>query len=170
MSSSHNLFYSFCIIHYSFNTILQRLCDCLKRHTCHSVRLIYNLIASIWYMEKSGTDVSVFGCTHMQYIVHYTVAYVGSCRERYMAWKSVSTYILNHCIYRNCCKVSGWTVCLKWLIKEHNPDIVINVGQAGGRSCVTVEKVGINLADARIPDNAGDQPLDEPLQLQVHFS
>ena len=34
-------------------------------------------------------------------------------------------------------------------IKEHNPDIVINVGQAGGRSCVTVEKVGINLADAR---------------------
>ena len=30
-------------------------------------------------------------------------------------------------------------------IKEHNPDIVINVGQAGGRSCVTVEKVGINL-------------------------
>ena len=41
-------------------------------------------------------------------------------------------------------------------IKEHNPDIVINVGQAGGRSCVTVEKVGINLADARIPDNAGD--------------
>ena len=46
-------------------------------------------------------------------------------------------------------------------IKEHNPDIVINVGQAGGRSCVTVEKVGINLADARIPDNAGDQPLDE---------
>ena len=49
-------------------------------------------------------------------------------------------------------------------IKEHNPDIVINVGQAGGRSCVTVEKVGINLADARIPDNAGDQPLDEPLQ------
>ena len=27
-------------------------------------------------------------------------------------------------------------------IKEHNPDIVINVGQAGGRSCVTVEKVG----------------------------
>ena len=44
-------------------------------------------------------------------------------------------------------------------IKEHNPDIVINVGQAGGRSCVTVEKVGINLADARIPDNAGDQPL-----------
>ena len=49
-------------------------------------------------------------------------------------------------------------------IKEHNPDVVIDVGQAGGRACVTVEKVGINLADARIPDNAGEQPSDEPLQ------
>ena len=36
-------------------------------------------------------------------------------------------------------------------IQEHQPDIVINVGQAGGRSCVTIEKVAINLADARIP-------------------
>lgn len=49
-------------------------------------------------------------------------------------------------------------------IKKHNPDIVINVGQAGGRSCVTVEQVAINLAEARIPDNAGEQPYDEPLQ------
>lgn len=49
-------------------------------------------------------------------------------------------------------------------IREHQPDIVINVGQAGGRSCVTIEKVAINLADARIPDNAGEQPVDEVLQ------
>lgn len=49
-------------------------------------------------------------------------------------------------------------------IQEHQPDIVINVGQAGGRSCVTIEKVAINLADARIPDNAGEQPVDEVLQ------
>lgn len=49
-------------------------------------------------------------------------------------------------------------------IKEHNPDVVINVGQAGGRSCVTPEMIGINLAEARIPDNDGEQPLDEPLQ------
>ena len=54
--------------------------------------------------------------------------------------------------------------CVEAAIKEHNPDVVINVGQAGGRACVTVEKVGINLADARIPDNAGEQPSDEPLQ------
>ncbi|MDO4265583.1 MAG: pyroglutamyl-peptidase I [Eubacteriales bacterium] len=49
-------------------------------------------------------------------------------------------------------------------IKEHQPDMVLNVGQAGGRSCVSIEKVAINLADARIPDNAGEQPVDEALQ------
>lgn len=49
-------------------------------------------------------------------------------------------------------------------IKEYEPDVVINVGQAGGRSCVTIEQVAINLAEARIPDNAGEQPSDEPLQ------
>lgn len=49
-------------------------------------------------------------------------------------------------------------------IKKYNPDVVINVGQAGGRSCVTIEQVAVNLAEARIPDNAGEQPMDEPLQ------
>lgn len=51
-------------------------------------------------------------------------------------------------------------------IKEHQPDVVINVGQAGGRSCVTIEKVAVNLAEARIPDNAGEQPMNEPLQAE----
>ena len=55
-------------------------------------------------------------------------------------------------------------------IQEHQPDIVINVGQAGGRSCVTIEKVAINLADARIPDNAGEQPVDEVLQEDGDFA
>lgn len=49
-------------------------------------------------------------------------------------------------------------------MEKHKPDIVINVGQAGGRSCMTVEKVAINLAEARIPDNDGEQPFDEPLR------
>lgn len=49
-------------------------------------------------------------------------------------------------------------------IREHQPDVVISVGQAGGRSCITVEQVAINLADARIADNDGEQPVDEPLQ------
>lgn len=49
-------------------------------------------------------------------------------------------------------------------IRSYQPDAVISVGQAGGRPCVTVERVAINLADARIPDNDGVQPVDEPLQ------
>jgi len=49
-------------------------------------------------------------------------------------------------------------------IKKYQPDVVLNIGQAGGRSCVTIERVAINLAEARIPDNDGEQPVDEPLQ------
>jgi pyroglutamyl-peptidase I len=49
-------------------------------------------------------------------------------------------------------------------IQKYEPDIVINVGQAGGRSCVTVEQVAVNLAEARIPDNDGEQPSGEPVQ------
>lgn len=41
------------------------------------------------------------------------------------------------------------------------PDAVISVGQAGGRSDFSVERIGINVDDARIPDNAGRQPVDE---------
>ncbi len=49
-------------------------------------------------------------------------------------------------------------------IQKYEPDIVINVGQAGGRSCVTVEQVAVNLAEARIPDNDGEQPSGELVQ------
>ena len=41
--------------------------------------------------------------------------------------------------------------------------IELNVGQAGGAAGLRVERVAINLADARIPDNDGAQPVDEPL-------
>lgn len=53
---------------------------------------------------------------------------------------------------------------LEQAMRQHQPDIVICVGQAGGRACVTVEKVAINLAEARIPDNDGAQPVDEPVR------
>lgn len=52
---------------------------------------------------------------------------------------------------------------LRALIAAHRPDVVIAVGLAGGRAAVTPERVAINLADARIPDNAGVQPLDRPV-------
>lgn len=46
-------------------------------------------------------------------------------------------------------------------IKEHNPDIVISIGQATGRFGITPERVAINLNDFRIEDNEGNQPIDE---------
>ena len=48
-------------------------------------------------------------------------------------------------------------------IQEHNPDIILSVGQAGGRFDITVERVGINMDDFRIPDNEGNQVIDEPV-------
>lgn len=48
-------------------------------------------------------------------------------------------------------------------IIKHNPDIVISVGQAGGRFGITPERVAINIDDARIPDNESKQPVDVPV-------
>ncbi len=48
-------------------------------------------------------------------------------------------------------------------IEEVMPDVVISVGQAGGRSDVTVERVAINVDDFRIKDNEGNQPIDEKI-------
>lgn len=52
---------------------------------------------------------------------------------------------------------------LKHLIKLHEPALVICLGQAGGRSGITPERVALNLDDARIADNAGQQPIDKPI-------
>lgn len=48
-------------------------------------------------------------------------------------------------------------------VDELEPQAVICVGQAGGRSAITPEVIGINLQEARIPDNAGQQPVNEPV-------
>ena len=53
---------------------------------------------------------------------------------------------------------------VKAAIDEFNPDVVLNVGQAGGRFALTPERVAINIDDARIPDNEGNQPIDEAIQ------
>ena len=53
---------------------------------------------------------------------------------------------------------------LEAAMAEHKPDVVICVGQAGGRTAITPEKVAINLMDGRIPDNAGYQPVDVPIR------
>ncbi|WP_313686853.1 pyroglutamyl-peptidase I [Pantoea sp.] len=46
------------------------------------------------------------------------------------------------------------------------PDRILCIGQAGGRSEITVERVAINIDDARIPDNEGQQPIDQPVVVE----
>ncbi len=48
---------------------------------------------------------------------------------------------------------------------EISPDVILCIGQAGGRNAVTPELVGINLRHASIPDNDGYKPSDEPIVL-----
>ena len=45
--------------------------------------------------------------------------------------------------------------------REFAPDAILCIGQAGGRSAVTPERIAVNIRDARIPDNAGNQPNGE---------
>ncbi len=48
-------------------------------------------------------------------------------------------------------------------INEVRPDLVLAVGQAGGRPELSVERVAINVDDYRIKDNEGNQPIDEAI-------
>lgn len=61
------------------------------------------------------------------------------------------------------CVIGKVVGVLRQAIDEVQPDLVICLGQAGGRPDVSVERVAINVVDARIPDNDGRQPIDEPI-------
>ena len=50
-------------------------------------------------------------------------------------------------------------------IVRYQPDVVLCIGQAGGRASLTPERIAINQDDARIPDNQGNQPIDTPICL-----
>ena len=50
-------------------------------------------------------------------------------------------------------------------IEQERPDFVLSIGQAGGRTEITPERIAINIDDARIPDNEGNQPVDQPIYL-----
>lgn len=41
------------------------------------------------------------------------------------------------------------------------PDVILCIGQAGGRAAVTPERIAVNIRDARIPDNGGNQPVGQ---------
>lgn len=47
--------------------------------------------------------------------------------------------------------------------REFHPDVILCVGQAGGRDAVTPERIAVNIRDARIPDNEGNQPNGDPV-------
>ena len=62
---------------------------------------------------------------------------------------------------------------LRELIDLHKPSAVLCLGQAEGRSAMTPERIAINLDNARIPDNAGNQPLEQRIMADGpdgHFS
>ncbi len=62
---------------------------------------------------------------------------------------------------------------LRSALDTHRPQFVLALGQAAGREGFTLERVAINLDDARIPDNAGAQPIDTPVEPRgpaAHFT
>lgn len=54
-------------------------------------------------------------------------------------------------------------VALKQEIRRWKPELVICVGQAGGRGEINLERVALNIEDVSIPDNDGNQPVDRPV-------
>lgn len=55
---------------------------------------------------------------------------------------------------------------LRDVIAAHRPDLVIAFGLATGRAAISLERVAINVIDARIPDNNGDAPVDRPVSAE----
>lgn len=51
-------------------------------------------------------------------------------------------------------------------IIRYDPDVILSIGQAGGRADISVERIGINVDDFRIPDNEGGKRTDEPIDPQ----
>lgn len=61
------------------------------------------------------------------------------------------------------CVFGGAIPELRRQFRASGPVLVICLGQAGGRTDITPERVAINVDDAQIPDNSGRQPVDRPI-------
>lgn len=61
------------------------------------------------------------------------------------------------------CAFGDALAALDAALDAHAPDIVLCLGQAGGRPEISIERVAVNVDDARIPDNRGRQPVDAPV-------
>ena len=85
------------------------------------------------------------------------------------SWEVVSS--LDNAIIGGCRVIARQLPCvfgeslavLNGAIDALSPSLVLAVGQAGGRTDITVERVAINVDDARIADNQGQQPVDVPV-------
>ncbi len=62
------------------------------------------------------------------------------------------------------CSFAEAPLVLAAALEQFQPRLVLCTGQAGGRSAISLERVAINLVDARIPDNRGEQPVDRPVR------
>ena len=65
------------------------------------------------------------------------------------------------------------TIRLKELVRLYQPDVVLSIGQAGGRPEISIERVAINIDCVKssngkkiLPDNTGAVPVDEPIELE----
>ena len=61
------------------------------------------------------------------------------------------------------CEFGAALAALRRELDALRPTLAVAVGQAGGRAELSLERVAINIDDARIPDNAGRQPIDRPI-------
>ncbi|MEJ6004126.1 pyroglutamyl-peptidase I [Paucibacter sp. AS339] len=68
--------------------------------------------------------------------------------------------LVAHCLP---CEFGTALESLRAALAQHRPSLVLALGQAAGRASLSLERVAINVDDARIPDNAGRQPIDEPV-------
>ena len=61
------------------------------------------------------------------------------------------------------CAFGDARALLRAAVAQHRPTLVLALGQASGRSDLSLERVAINIDDARIADNAGTRPIDQPV-------
>jgi pyroglutamyl-peptidase len=61
------------------------------------------------------------------------------------------------------CRFGESLVLLRQALRQHRPGLVLCLGLAANRAELSLERVAINVDDARIPDNAGQQPIDRPV-------
>jgi len=60
-------------------------------------------------------------------------------------------------------RIAGPEALLK-AVAENEPDVVICLGEATGRAVISIERLAVNLLDFRIPDNKGEQVVDQPIR------